>query len=301
MPRVAAAETGGTPPTGYIRRLLRRRELWWGNPFRWGSWRSYPEALRRRLERHTFRSASDPDALWRRGAYWQRTLVNKWNGREFARRHGAAVPELYWWGRRIRAIPFESLPSRFAIRPVWGFVRKGVHVVVDGTEILRGEPAAPADLRRRLHELWGSFRTAPVLVEQFVESEPGCRRLPVEYKCHTFAGDVAAIGVIERAHDKAATVRWYTPAWEPFPDRMATAWPAGEVRGPPGFLGEMLDLAGRMGRAIGTYMRIDFFGTDRGCVFNEFSSTPMVVKPDYTPFCNAFLEARWRERCPEAT
>jgi hypothetical protein len=172
-----------------------------------------------------------------------------------------------------------------------------VYVVADGTELLRREPATPVELRRRL----GSFRTEPVLVEQFVESEPGCRRLPVEYKCHTFAGVVAAIGVIEREHDAAATVRYYTPSWEPFEDRMTTAWPVGPLRDPPAFLAEMTGLAARMGRSIGTYMRIDFFGTDRGCVFNEFSSTPLVVKPDYTPFCDAFLAARWREHCADAT
>lgn len=288
------------PATGFLRRLRLRRELWWGNPFRWGSWRSYVEAARRLRKRHTFRSAEDPDALWRRGEYWQRTLVNKWNGREFARKHGAKVPDLYWRGRWVRAIPFESLPSRFVIRPVWGMARRGVHVVVDGRELLHGEPATTADLRRRLRQR-GPFRMTTVLVEQFVESEEGCSRLPVEYKCHTFGGVLVAIGVVERMHDKAATVRVYKPDWEPFADPMNTMCPLGEVRDRPPFLREMTDLAVRMGSAIGTYMRIDFFGTDRGCVFNEFSSTPMVAKAEFTPFSNEFFDAHWREKCPDAS
>lgn len=287
--------------TGFVSRLRTRRELWWGNPFRWHRWRSYAEAVHRLRERHTLRDAEDPDASWRCCKYWQRSLVNKWNGREFARKHGARVPDLYWRGRRVGAIPFESLPPRFVIRPVWGKLRVGVHVVVDGKDLLHGVPATAPELRRRLLRQRFPFRAAPVLVEQFVETEPGCTRLPFEFKCHVFAGALAAIGTIEREHDKAATVRYYTPAWEPFADPMTTAWPIGDVRPQPPFLAEMVDLCTRMGRAIGTYMRIDFFGTDRGCVFNEFSSTPLVVKPDYTPFCDELFDSRWRESCPDAS
>jgi hypothetical protein len=35
----------------------------------------------------------------------------------------------------------------------------------------------------------------------------------------------------------------------------------------------MLEPAARLGAAIGPYMRVDFFASDVGCVFNEFDRT----------------------------
>ncbi|MFI5403795.1 MAG: ATP-grasp fold amidoligase family protein [Planctomycetota bacterium] len=257
--------------------------------------------MHRLRERHTFRKAADPESVWRCCEHWQRTLVNKWNGREFARKHGARLPELYWRGRRIRKIPFESLPPRFVIRPVWGTLRRGVHVVADGRELLRDEPAAPSELKGRLLRERGPLRVSPILVEQFVATETGEYRLPVEYKCHTFGDTVAAVQVIERTGPLTGTHRYYTPAWEPFADLMNTAKPLAALREAPPCLREMLLLAVRLGRAVGTYMRIDFFSTDRGCVFNEFSSTPQVGNLTNTPFCDDLFGALWREKFPDAS
>jgi hypothetical protein len=54
-----------------------------------------------------------------------------------------------------------------------------------------------------------------------------------------------------------------------------------------------------MGAELGTYMRIDFFATDGGCVFNEFSSAPGRGE-GYTPYCNGVFGALWAERFPDA-
>lgn len=286
---------------GFSSRLLRRRALWWGHPFRWGSLGCHRDALHRLRERHTFRDAADPESVWRCCGRWQRTLVNKWNGREFVRKHGGRLPELYWRGRRIWRIPFETLPPRFVIRPAWGTMRQGVHVVADGRDLLRDEPVAAAELKRRLLRERGPFRASPVLVEQFVTTEKGEYRLPVEYKCHAFGDTVAAIQVVERTGARTGIHRYYTPAWETFEDIMDTAKPLAPPREAPPCLAEMLLLARRLGHALGTYMRIDFFSTDRGCVFNEFSSTPQVGGLAYTPFCDDLFAALWREKFADAS
>ena len=59
----------------------------------------------------------------------------------------------------------------------------------------------------------------------------------------------------------------------------------------------MLELARRMGATLATYMRIDFFVTDRGCVFNEFSSVPARGRY-YTPYSDRVFGALWAERIP---
>ena len=73
-----------------------------------------------------------------------------------------------------------------------------------------------------------------------------------------------------------------------------------EIKEAPACLGRMLELAGRMGAELGTYMRIDFFVTDGGCVFNEFSSVPLRGRY-FTPYCDRVFGALWAERFPDAT
>ncbi len=61
----------------------------------------------------------------------------------------------------------------------------------------------------------------------------------------------------------------------------------------PAFLGEMVETAERLGRVLNTYMRIDFFGTAAGAVFNEFSSSPAIFGPRFTPVCRDLFGAIW--------
>jgi hypothetical protein len=285
---------------GFLERLVKRRELWWGQPFRWGHAHCYRDALHRTCEHFALRSRTDPDAAWQCCAYWPRTLVNKWNSREFAQKHGCRVPALYWHGRRIAKIPYASLPAQYVIRPVWGAATSGVHVVADGQELLGKIPGTAADIRRRLFRRHGPVAATPLLVEEFVPSAGAGWRLPIEYKCHTFGSTVAAVQVLERTGRLTGIHRYYTPRWELFPDVMDAHYPLAPPRAPPRCLDEMLGAAAQLGQAIGTYMRIDFFGGVAGAVFNEFSSTPHVQKPIYTRYCDEMFGALWQQRFPDA-
>jgi len=161
-------------------------------------------------------------------------------------------------------------------------------VVANGVELLRGESS------RRLG------RPLRHLVEEFARSEEGAYERPVNYKLHTFAGTVAAVMVVERTAAGEPRLRHYTPAWEPFDDPMNTVCPLADVRDPPACLDELLACGGRLGKALGTYMRIDLFATDRGCMFNEFSSTPLSGLHN-TPYCDELFGRLWAEMDPAAS
>ena len=259
--------------------------------------------MHRLAERHILRRREDPDERWRCCEYWQRTLINKWNSREFASRRGVRVPEVYWCGRSLWRLPARSLPARFVVRPVWGRKRRGVYVVADGRELLRGTSVRSEELRRRLVREHGPLALDPLLVEEFALGEDGAPRLPTEYKCHVFGDVVAAIEMVERTSIRAegAKLRFFTTGWEPFRDPMNTTSPQAELRDPPRCLAEMLDSALRLGTAFGSYVRIDFFSTNRGCLFNEFSSTPRYRSLGYTTYCDELFEALWQEKFPGAT
>jgi hypothetical protein len=106
--------------------------------------------------------------------------------------------------------------------------------------------------------------------------------------------------IVERETTKKARRLFYTTDWQPIADRMHIFLPPSEPRDPPRCLDEMLRLATRLGTALGTYMRVDFFATPRGCVFNEFSSTP-ADGDNFTAYCDDIFGGYWEEKFPHAT
>lgn len=297
---MAVCQAIGTGGMRFSEHLARRLQLWWGVPRQWNEWRTYRDGLHRLGERHRFRHRTDPDSTWRCCEFWQRTLINKWNSREFAAKHGCTVPTLYWWGHLPPSRVLVSMPEQFVVRPVWGAARQGTHVVAAGRDLLWGKKFTPAQLRTRMLRSAAAW-SVPVLLEEFVCAEDGQSRLPTEYKCHTFGDVVAAIEVLTRQDHEpdSAVVRYYTPAWEPFADPMDLACPLGPLTPPPRCLQAILHAATTLGTAVGTYMRVDFFAPDCGCIFNEFSSTPNKGKM-FTPYADEFFGTFWDEKFPES-
>jgi hypothetical protein len=288
------------PPLTFSERIAIRRRLWWDPPWP-GRGRTLADAFHRLHERRVFRSREEADEAWRCCERWPRTLLNKWNSREFAARHGAPVPDLYWFGADHSRAPLDSPRERFVIRPVWGAGIHGTVVVIDGRERLWGGPASPAELRRRLPRSSRLRRPIPILIEEFVPPHEERYTLPLECKCHTFSGEVGAVEVIERTSAQDSKHRYYSPGWEPIPDPINTYLPPDEeVKEPPPDLVRMLELAAKLGRELGTYMRIDFFVGPRGCVFNEFSSVPLMGKHN-TPYCDRHFGGLWGKHAPDRT
>lgn len=279
------------PPQTFSERLVARQRRWW--EARSGS-------LHRLRERHTLRSREDPDEDWRCCEYWQRTVINKWNAREFAARHGCVLPALYWSGADLSAAPLESLPNRFVIRPTLGANKEGVAVLLEGRELLMGGSPSTQELRQRLPRSRFLRRPSPVLIEEFIQTDER-DALPLEAKCHTFGDEVAAVELLKRTSGFTRRHRYYTPEWEPIPDRINTHIDEDEeISEAPACLEQMLQLARHMGADLGTYMRIDFFVTDGSGIFNEFSSVP-ARGAYYTPYCDRVFGALWAERFPDAT
>jgi hypothetical protein len=302
MQPAARSDHEASPLGGFSRRIRKRHRIWWGRPRGFSEWRRAGDVLHRAVERTRLRSRDDLEEAWRCCEHWQRTLIHKWNSREFAARHGVPQPELLWWGRSLLGLPVAGLPARFVVRPVLGRKRRGTYVVANGKELLREEPLDAARLRRRLLRRHGPWLLSPILVEEFAAPEDGGDRLPVECKLHVFGDVVAAIEMVERTsrRPEGARVRFFTPAWEPFEDPMLTGFPRAAVRAAPRGLDEMLRHGLRLGAAFGTYVRVDFFASARSCLFNEFSSTPRYRSLGYTPYCDELFESLWRAKFPHA-
>jgi hypothetical protein len=294
----------------FSERLEVRARLWWGTPNlsrnrgssryrleRFYRYLARPHLLHRLREDFTLRSKDDPDDRWHCCSLWQRTLGNKWNAREFAQRHGCRVPALYWYGRRVGRVPLPSLPEHYVIRPAFADSRAGVYVFAESQELLRQIRYTRSDLMNELKRTHGSIARRPVLVEEFVRTESGEYRLPTEYKCHTFGETIGAVEVVQRTSNAGAAHAFYSPAWVRIQDRMNLHYPPADDVDPPRCLAELLGCARRLGAAYGTYVRVDQYATDRGCVFGEFSNRPYGGR-GYTPYAERYFEELWRQAFP---
>jgi teichuronopeptide biosynthesis TupA-like protein len=173
---------------------------------------------------------------------------------------------------------------------------------VGNRELLRDVTISRGDVLERLCAGRWPRRPRPILVEEFIRPEDGRAALPLECKVHTFCGEVAAIQVVERRAGHDLKARFYTSDWEPIHDPMSTLFAIDErLRTPPECMDGMLELSAKLGAVIGTYMRIDFFVTGRGCVFNEVSSVPGGATRWCTPYCDELFGRWWMRTCPHAT
>jgi hypothetical protein len=288
-----------TAPLSFSQRIAQRLRVWWYEPPEPGDrLRRYsPHQLQ---ERYIPRRRDDPDAVWHCCAHWQRTLGDKANAREFALKHECPVPRLYWRSHLPSPARLRELPAYFVLRPTRGTQRQGVYVVAAGHDVLRDRPFRAGDMYRSIAARGKLAWTIPILGEEFVRAPDGTYRLPPEYKCYVFGDHVAAIQAVERTGPRPPFSRFYTAEWHTIDDPMNTTLPLGPPRDPPPALAAMVRCAARLGAAAGTFMRIDFFATVGGCVFNEFASTPIAGK-NFTPHCDRLFGALWEERFPHAT
>jgi len=283
----------------FSERIQTRRRVWWADPNKWRNRHSYRRVFHRFKETHVLRRKDDPEYQWHCCELWQRTLSNKWNAREFVQGYGYRVPALYWYGRRTAALPLDLLPAHFVIRPIWGAAGKRVYVLAHDRDLLHERVYSKDQLLSEVRRDQGWFPRFPVLVEEFVKTEAGDYALPTEYKCYTFGATVGAVQVVQRT-GRHARHRFYAPSWEPFEDQMNTHNPPADYVDPPRCVEEILACAKKLGGAYGTFVRVDCYATDRGCVFGEFSSTPLNGR-QFTAFADKYLGELWDATFPDRT
>lgn len=286
----------------FSERIRHRQRVWWGRPGPWSSPATYWRAMHRLRDRYALRDRTWPMARWRCCEVWQRSLLNKWNSREFATMHGVATPALYWAGRRIGALPLERLPEHFVLRPAWGAGGVGTYLMAGdfdhGTQRPLTRAAMVAEIRRR-----GPIAPFPYLAEEFMTTPEGrCERV-LEYKVYMFGGQVGAIQCI-RSH-RYDDADWsyhcsFFPDWSPMPHPIYHDSPQRDPIEAPESLGTLLDAARRLGTALGTFVRVDFYLTPRGPCFGEFSSTPRAGR-HLSPFADRYFGKLWQDHIPDAT
>lgn len=264
------------------RRIKARHKAFWNTPD--------GEAVR-----NTVMHSGDPVEKWKDCINWQRKLSNKYNAREFARMQGCRVADLYWKGREVDTIDFDSLPPQYVIRPTIGHSCNMVFLMNNGINLLDKHPCTQRDIKNALSVALSLNPQLEFLIEEFLKSEQEEYRIPDDYKFLAFNGEIASIVLIKRLGRKEGFQDFYDENWNPM-DELTVIYPSAGYREPPACLSEMVAQVKKLSREYGIFVRVDFYATDKGPVFGEFTPTPSLGE-GFTPYGEELLTYYWDIYC----
>ncbi len=246
--------------------------------------------------RNTIMYADDPLAKWQNVPHWQRKLSNKHNSREFAKMQGCRVAELYWRGRDLRTLDMAQLPEQYVIRPTIGFSSNLVYVMNGSYNLMDQKQYTKEQIQTQLQAALQKNPDLEFLVEEFLRTESGEYKLPLDYKFYMAGEHVACIFVVDRLSPKTGYSTYYDESWNQL-GNLNTGYPEGPYLKPPACLPEMLAQAKKLSKIYGIFVRIDFYATDKGVVFGEFTPTPFKGN-GFTPEGDKLLTEYWDKYCP---
>ena len=214
--------------------------------------------------------------------FWQRKLEDKLLSRAFAAAHGVPVPELLWHGSNPTSIPFSILEARrkpYIVKSSLGDSSHQVLMVKNGVDMLHGRnPVSHADIINQMQRAQKKYPNAKVMIEAEVEHWDQKRRHVDKgvyiYRLFVKGSHVAAIMIDTHNTGKMCDGNWKALPF--FIHDSEKKWAHMPLHGiPPAPLAKQLfEYAARLGKAYKTWVRVDFFLTPHGPVFNEYSQTP---------------------------
>lgn len=264
------------------KRIKRRHQAFWSQP---GS----------EYIRNAVMNSGDPIDKWTDVPNWQRRLSNKYNAREFAKMHECPVAGLYWKGRDPDLIDFDKLPDQYVIRPTIGHSCNKVFLMNKRLNLLDKQQYTRAGIRAVVRDALAENPTQEFLVEEFLRSEDGEYKIPDDFKIHTFNGEVAFIAVVNRLGRREGSHSFYDPSWKVL-KKIHTGYPMAPYQPPPACLDEMLYYARKLSKIYRIFVRIDFYATDKGAVFGEFTPTPS-LGDGYSNYGEKMLLYYWNKYC----
>ncbi len=223
-------------------------------------------------------SADEPLTKWKDAKHWQRKLSNKYNAKEFAKLYNCKVSKLYWKGRNADAIDFNKLPPYYVIRPTIGHSCNLVFLMANSVNLMDKKTYSSQDIKSILSEALNENFYLEFLIEEFVRTESGEYAIPDDYKIYMFNGEVAIIEVINRSSPTQGTLSCYDKNWKMIANTATNKFAQATYQPPPKCLAEMIEQAKRLSKAYEIFVRIDFYATDKGAVFGEFTPTPGAAK-----------------------
>ena len=204
---------------------------------------------------------------------------NKYESYLFLTKLGIPVPRLYYYGF-LHKVDFDKLPPSFVIKTVKGF---GSHTVFPFKKGVN-----QFDKTVGLDDVLEKVRGRLCLVEEFLKNTEGEYSIPNDYKVFCFDG-VPEVILLKRYKNSSYRKKSYTATdWKPLKD-LWTASTTDTVVPKPAELDEILQLSRKLGAYFrNNVVRLDFYITDRGVIFGEFTPHPSGGM-GYSPFGKRYL------------
>ena len=237
-----------------------------------------------------------PLSAWKDVPNWQRKLSNKYNARVFAAAAGCKVADLYWKGRNLELLNFDTLPTQYVIRPTVGHGSSNVFIMNKGLNLFDQQHYSPEEIKKSLQKELDSHPALEFLFEEFVQSEAGEYTIPNDFKFLCFNGKIASISVIDRVSPKVGYSYFYDENWNKM-ERLHYLYPGKDEPEKPACFSEMVEQAKRLSELYEIFVRVDFFATSKGAVFCEFTPTPALGRL-FTPYGKKLLNEYWDKYCP---
>ncbi|SNR33122.1 ATP-grasp fold amidoligase family protein [Puniceibacterium sediminis] len=211
---------------------------------------------------------------------------------------GLPLPKLYAGPVALGALDWGSLPPDVVIKPVNGANSDGLVVSKGGIDVMRGQPALP-DLQEYVSQLYSKiFKSPPqVLVEELLvdvhAEKDQTLQIPRDFKVFTVAGHAGFTRVFDRndPSGKRSLASYDRDGRRLPPSR--EGWreaPKGVVL-PEGY-SDLIKMAELISQKLPWLLRLDFYLTDRGPVFGEFTTYPGAGR-GLTPFSDRTLLQMW--------
>lgn len=237
---------------------------------------------------------------------WQDAVGDKLGGYLFARKMGIRAPRIdFCTGNGPQALEeYKPSPNNgFVVKNLYGHSSKNVYVMetgFGGINRITQKKMTLQDIQRHLKHV----NATDIYIEELIQSGRDDGTVPDDYKFYTFNGQVANIRVVRNRGTERNCMAFYDENWnrhdefgcfryaynKPKGNKMdpstgcypITVGAANDTRRfcsdipPPKSFPKMLEMAKRLSKRIGVFMRIDLFEDADG----------EVVLGEYTPFCS---------------
>ena len=238
-----------------------------------------------------------PEEEWKKEKYWQMKLENKLNAKEFVVKYGCQAAELYWKGNvdEFAALDLKSLPGQFTIKPNLGHSSRNIFLMSNGYNFFDSRYYSNDELKTKVVEYFKDKSEVKILIEEFLTDPEGKYGVTWDYKFYTFNGNVALVQVNEK-DEETKKISYYKSNWKPLRRKLISNEVTGEPLPKPAHFDQMLEDVKKLSRQYEIFARIDYYDTNRGPVFGEFTPTPRRGK-DFTSYASKVFIKYWDTYC----
>ena len=235
---------------------------------------------------------------WKSEKYWQIFLSNKYVGREFAKKYGCKVPEVYWKGTKEEFIKLDlkSLPKSFVLKPTNSYSSKAVYLMNDGIELFSKNKYSLDELRKSLLSDIDKINRTDIIIEQLITDDNGKFRVLEDYRFYMFNGELAFIRYDKRSGKSYNITGFYDEKWILFKDKILKTSNVEQAFEASPALDEMIEKAKTLSKGYEIFVRIDFYSSPEGAIFGEFTPFPRMGK-GFTKFGSKLLIGYWDKYC----